>query len=283
MIKGDPVTCTKYAKDNGLLDTPGWKSLKRYAKNEKKLKRLLNQAKMDSTRNAPLYKFGIQVPRSKTEAYALDKKNGNSLWAEAMKTELSQLFEYETFDDKGHIKDVGRPKGYQFIRCHFVYDVKHDLRCKARLVAGGHMTAPPRDSVYSGVVSLRSIRLALLAAELNGLEIMAGDVGNVYLEAETKEKIYTIGGPEFGELEGHILIIKRALYGLRTSGARWHERFAETLRAEGFRPCNADPDLWMRDAGDKYEYICVYVDDLLCMMKKPQSSWIASRTCTATS
>ena len=33
--------------------------------------------------------------------------------------------------------------------------------------------------------------------------------------------------------------------------------------------CKADPDLWLRDAGDKYEYICVYVDDLLCMMKDP--------------
>jgi hypothetical protein len=271
MIKSDPVTCAKYAKEHSLLELPGWKTLKRYAKNEKKLKRLINQVRMDSMRNAPTFKFGVQVPRSKTEAYALDKKNGNSKWVEAMQTELSQLLEYKTFEDKGHIKDVGKPQGYTFIRCHFVYDVKHDLRRKARLVAGGNMTAPPRDSVYSGVVSLRSIRLALLAAELNGLSIMAGDVGNAYLEAETKEKIYTIAGPEFGELEGHILIIRRALYGLRTSGARWHERFAETLRAEGFKPCKADPDLWIRDAGDKYEYICVYVDDLLCMMKDPQA------------
>jgi hypothetical protein len=80
-----------------------------------------------------------------------------------------------------------------------------------------------------------------------------------------------IAGPEFGEeLDGHVLVISRALYGLRTSGTRWHERFAETLRLEGFAPCRADPDLWMRDAGDVYEYICVYVDDLLVMMKKPQ-------------
>ena len=50
------------------------------------------------------------------------------------------------------------------------------------------MTAPPKDSVNSGVVTLRSIRLALLAAELNGLGIMAGDAGNAYLEAETKER-----------------------------------------------------------------------------------------------
>jgi len=99
------------------------------------------------------------------------------------------------------------------------------------------------------------------------------NVGNAYLEAKTKEKIYTIAGPEFGELlEGHMLIIKRALVWLKEQGgARWHERFAETLRAEGFPPLLMQIlTSWMRDAGDKYKYICVYVDDLLAMMKKPQ-------------
>jgi hypothetical protein len=55
-----------------------------------------------------------------------------------------------------------------------------------------------------------------------------------YLEAETKEKVYIIGGPGFGELEGHTLIIHKALYGLRSSDLRWHERFANTLRDMGF-------------------------------------------------
>jgi len=38
----------------------------------------------------------------------------------------------------------------------------------------------------------------------------------------------------------------------------------------GFSPSLADPDLWIRDAGDCYEYICVYVDDLMVIMKDPQ-------------
>ena len=111
MIEGDHVTCSKYAKGHGLLETPGWKPLKRYAKHEKKLKRMLNQTRTNFLRNAPIFKFDIQVPRSKAEAYALDKKNGNTIWADAtMRTGLSQLFEYKTFEDKGHIKDVGRHK-----------------------------------------------------------------------------------------------------------------------------------------------------------------------------
>ena len=30
-----------------------------------------------------------------------------------------------------------------------------------------------------------------------------------------------------------------------------------------FRPCKADPCVWLREMKDKYEYIAIYVDDLL--------------------
>ena len=74
------------------------------------------------------------------------------------------------------------------------------------------------ESVYSGVVSLRGLRLVLFLAELNKLEVYSTDIGNAYLEAQTSEKVYIIAGPKFGEREGHTLIIFKALYGLRTSG-----------------------------------------------------------------
>jgi hypothetical protein len=78
-------------------------------------------------------------------------------------------------------------------------------------------------------------------------------------------------GPAFGKLEGHLLIIVKALYGLRTSGASWHQRFSDTLRDMGFKPCKADPDVWMRDLGTHYEYVCVYVDDNMHMSKDPRA------------
>jgi hypothetical protein len=108
-------------------------------------------------------------------------------------------------------------------------------------------------------------------AELNGIEMQAADVGNAYLEAVTSEEVYFIAGPEFGERAGHTLIIYKALYGLRTSGARWGEKFADTLRLEGFFPCHADPCVWMRDARDIWEYICIYVDDLATCLKDPKA------------
>ena len=64
-------------------------------------------------------------------------------------------------------------------------------------------------------------------------------------------------------------IIVKALYGLRSSGARWHERFADTLRDCGFKASRGDEDVWLKDCGDYYEYVCVYVDDIAIMSKDP--------------
>jgi hypothetical protein len=87
--------------------------------------------------------------------------------------------------------------------------------------------------------------MLVFLAELNDLQIWSTDIGNAYLEAEMKERVFFIAGSEFGELEGHTLIIFKALYGLRSSGARWHDRFADCLHDMGFSPSKAEPDIWM--------------------------------------
>jgi Reverse transcriptase (RNA-dependent DNA polymerase) len=266
----DPIYCAIYARDNKLLDQPGWKRFKSIAKRQKNMIRLINQAKLRSFNTAPRYKYGYEVPRDYAHALRLDAKNGNTKWQDARSVEMNQIHEYETFIDKGHHSKTPVPAGYKKIRVHLVFDVKHDGRHKARLVADGHLTEVPLDSVYSGVVSIRGFRITLFLAELNHLELWATDIGNAYLEAFTSEKVYIIAGPEFGELEGHILIVSKALYGLRSSGARWHDKFSDCMRELGFFPCKAEPDIWMRKAGDVYEYIAVYVDDLAIAMKNPQ-------------
>jgi Reverse transcriptase (RNA-dependent DNA polymerase) len=100
---------------------------------------------------------------------------------------------------------------------------------------------------------------------------MVGDVSSAYLEAYTQEKVCFIAGPNFGPLEGHLLVIVRALYGLRTSGARWNDRYADVMRIIGFYSFKADPDVWMTDCGTHYAYVLVYTDDLMFIGKKPQA------------
>ena len=264
----DPVSCALYAKENNLLDEPGWKRFKRLANREVSFQRMINQARLKSVRRTTRYKYGYKIPNSHEEAMQFDAENGNTLWADAEALEIEQLLGYNTFIDKG--KGVPAPTGYKRIRCHMIYDVKHDGRHRARLVAGGHLTDVPLDSIYSGVVSLRGLRLIVFLSVLNGLCLWGADVGHAYLEALTAEMVYIIAGPEFGNLQGHTLVIYKALYGLRSSGLRWHERLADILRDMGFFPSRADTDIWMRRKGNIYEYIAVYVDDLAIAAINPQ-------------
>ncbi|MEM7375761.1 MAG: reverse transcriptase domain-containing protein, partial [Bacteroidota bacterium] len=65
-----------------------------------------------------------------------------------------------------------------------------------------------------------------------------------------------------------VVVIVRALYGLKTAGASWHAHLGDTLRSLGFTSSYADHDVWLRAAVDNdgkpyYEYVVVYVDDLL--------------------
>jgi hypothetical protein len=152
-----------------------------------------------------------------------------------------------------------------------VYAVKHDGRHKARMVAGGHRTETPADSIYSGVVSLPGIRIVTFLAELNGLELWYTDIGNAYLKSYTKEKVCFIAGGEFRELEGHTFMIIKAQYGLKSSGKRWHDKLFDVLYDMGFRPSKAEEDIWMRDMGDHYEYLALYVNDLAIASKNPQA------------
>ena len=92
-----PMACAVYAKENGLLNTPGWKKLKKWAKREKKFIRMLKQEIMKSQRSSVKYMFGVRVPRSVKEAEQFDRDNGNTLWQDAIQLELAQLDKFGTF------------------------------------------------------------------------------------------------------------------------------------------------------------------------------------------
>ena len=169
--KDDPITCAVYAKKHDLLDTTGWKHLKRYAKTSKRLIRAVKQSRICQVRASARYQHGFQVPKDYNDAIRLDKENSNTHWQDAMDLELTQIHEYKVFKDTGkaqfHNGKVVTPDGFQKIRVHFVYAVKHDGRFKARLVADGHLTKEPVESIYSGVVSLRSLRMVVFLSQLN--------------------------------------------------------------------------------------------------------------------
>jgi hypothetical protein len=267
--KDDPVSLAKYAEDNDLIDKSAWKWTRNYLKNKKKFQRMYRQMNLAKSRRKTIkYQFGVRVPRNLAEARKLDELNKDSKWHEAIQLEITKLMdEHSCFNVLQ--KDQRAPQGYSRIPLIWTFAVKFDGRHRARCVAGGHVTPDPEDSLYSGVVDLETVRIAFTLSTLMELDVLAADIGSAYIQANTIEKVYTIAGPEFGPLEGRVLLVVRALYGLKTSGAMWHQKLAQNLRDLGFSPCPASYDLWLRDMGDHYEYIAVIVDDLLVFSRDP--------------
>ena len=268
--KDDPVTLAQYAYDRGLTNQQVWRWAKRYCKSEEKLRRSVRQARIQAKRSgrAIKYKFGVRIPRTIQEAYVLDKENGNNLWREAIQKEVNLLTEiYPSFKTPDKPEDI--TPDYQFIPILWVLDCKVDGRRRARAVGGGHRTQDIDFDLYSGVVDLETVRTVFLIAIQQDLKIVAGDISSAYLQSFTVEKIYTILGQEFGPMAGQKVIVVRALYGLKLSGAMWHQKLADSLFAMGIAPSKAQYDLWMRKKPDHYEYIAVLVDDLLVFSKSP--------------
>ena len=263
IIASDPYTCAIHAKRHNLLNTPGWKLFKRNSRTARRLIRTLKKSKYRQAKASRKYKHGWEVPRDYAHALQLDiqkgKINGRMLltWRlnKSKNTKYSKIMEglflkreKITNAPKGYqeIRVYGRtvykkgkitnaPKEYQKIRVHFVFDVKHCGKFKTRLVADGHLTKEPNETVYSGVVSLRNLRLVMFLAELNNLQLWGADVGNAYLQALTKI-LYIVGGAEFEELQGHVLVMHKALYGTRSGGACWHDKLFDILHQIGFKP-----------------------------------------------
>ena len=262
MKNGYPVETASYAARNNIDKEPAFEWWVPYTL--KKAKVIL--AKVKTKYWDRTHKYGIRIPKSVKEAYAIDAENGDRYWTKAIKKEMAKI-KGAIRVHKGSTNDL---VGYQQITGHMIFDVKlgEGFRRKARYVGDGHKTETPSSITYSSVVSRDSIRIILTIAALNDLDIQGADIENAYLTAPCREKVWIRGGIEFGEMAGKILIVEKALYGLKSSGAAFRAFLAETIDSMGFRSSMADPDIWMRpaikaDGEEYYEYLICYVDDVL--------------------
>jgi hypothetical protein len=125
-------------------------------------------------------------------------------------------------------------------------------------------------------VSREIVRIAFIIAAINGCDMIAADVKNAYVQATALETYYAISGDEFGEDKGKTALTVRALYGLKSSGDSSCAHIAHTLSDMRFIPRRGDPHVWMRHAFNQmtkasyWEYILVYVDDLLAIGMEPR-------------
>jgi PAS domain-containing protein len=259
-----PVPLADYAVANDIQDEPALAWWVPYTLK----KRIAIISKVKSKYWQRTHKYGIRVPKTTKEAIQIDLENNNTLWQDAIALEMKN--NRVAFEE--HHGDVSKLIGYEEITGHIIFDVKlsENFRRKARFVADGHRVETPASITYSTVVYRDSVRILLTIAALNDLDVQGADVQNAFLSADNLERHWIRAGPEFGDEEGKVFIVRRALYGLKSASAAFRSFMAKKLDEIGFRSSPADPDVWIRpavkpDGFEYYEYVMMYVDDILAI------------------
>ena len=174
-----PIEVAEYAIANKIHEEPAFAWW--VPSTLKKRNRFISKVKIKYWQQT--HKYDIEIPKSVKHSLELDQKNGDNQCWEAIMTKMATVrVAFQVF----YVESNQLAPGYQEIKCHMIFDVKlgENFRRKARNVAGGHVTDPPSSITYSSVVSRESVRIALLIAALNDLEVLSADIQNVYLHTK---------------------------------------------------------------------------------------------------
>ena len=75
------------------------------------------------------------------------------------------------------------------------------------------MAKAPATITYANIMSRETVRIALMIATLNDLEVKSGNILNAYVQAPVTEKVWTTLVPECGKFAGKTTVIFSTLYG----------------------------------------------------------------------
>ena len=98
---------------------------------------------------------------------------------------------------------------------HIVWDMKKSLRREARLVVGGNLVDILIHKTHYSTIKGVSIKLLHVIAKNKFLNQLRGNISNAYVnDAYTNEKAYAFSGKKIRDIEGSVVLIRKASYGI---------------------------------------------------------------------
>ena len=168
MKESYPIQVAEYAEANKLISKPGFSWWTPFTL--KKQERIIGAVKARLKKKT--HKYGVLVPNTVKEAYILIKGYGNTIWRDSIsKEKKNNCVAFQVLDN-----DQDIPPGHTFLEYHMIFDVKMDITSKARIVANGAKTPDPKESTYSGVVSIESVCITFTYTALMFFGVMAADI-----------------------------------------------------------------------------------------------------------
>ena len=189
---------------------------------------------VDARLRKTTHRYGVEIPKSVEHTHELDRKNGNTLWRDAILKEMKNVgvaFEILPQGKKA-------PSGWFKASGHLIFNVKMSLQRKARWVLNGHKQPSVEYSTYAGVVSRETIQIAFTYAALNGLDVWATSklhrLGRITSFVAVSLALKTWVKP--------LLLVE--LYMEVTAGRDYQNHLREFMSEQlKFTSCKADPDL----------------------------------------
>jgi hypothetical protein len=163
-------------------------------------------------------------------------------------------------------------KGHQVLDCMWVYVYKlnkHGFfrKCKARLVVrGDQQPTDGQADTYAATLAGRSFRALIAIATRFDLEMKQYDAVNAFVNASIDEVIYMRMPPGRRGAGDKILLLKKALYGLRKSPLLWQRHLTASLKGLSFNPVPQEPCVLINNG----IIVFFYVDDIIVAYRRRQ-------------
>ena len=205
------------------------------------------------------------ISEAPPEPVSLQDALNHPQWLLAMQDELHSLQSFNTW------QLVERPPDTPIISCKWVFAIKTGqagmpYRYKARLVARGCQQHAGIDyeETYAPVAKWNTLRSTAAIAAHRGWPILHMDVKTAYLNSLLKHRVYMLQPPGFAVKgkENYVLLLLRAIYGLKQSGRSWHQDIDAYLRYLHLIPTSSDSNLYYLHTPHKWILLILYVDDI---------------------
>lgn len=189
-------------------------------------------------------------------------RNDHEEWSKAMDSELKSL------EDLNVWTPSILPQGRKALPCKWVLRIKRNPdgsidKYKARLVVKGYKQRKGQDydQTFSPVARLATIRALLSVSAQENLHLVQFDVCTAFLNGKLQEEIYVQQPDGYGDGTSNVWKLNRSLYGLKQASRCWNSCFEEVLIDMGFKQCEADYCLYIKEVNGKKLLITLYVDD----------------------
>ena len=229
------------------------------------------QGRLDSDRT-------IVVPNTYKEAMELPEADR---WREATKMEFDSLLTLGVFE---RIPLSKVPPGAKLLGTRWVFKLKPNGLFKGRVVVQGWSQVPGIDcgGTYAPVCRLQSIRMLLAVVAALGWSAQQLDVVTAFLNAVLDNPQYAELPPGYEDTDSQtgepcVMLLKKALYGLKDAPRHWYLTIDSYLGEIGFLPLKSDPCVYVYVSEDSKQpttniaeglnnvaaILALYVDDVI--------------------